>query len=212
MNTARLSKLAPLSGIIMVVLWIFGLILVTAEFGYTITRNEALDGLSENPARIQAGTLLAGFYSVVFLIGFAGSVSSALRDAETEGGRLAAIAFGGALVAGIALASGYAILWVAATRAGRPGSVTAEYAVIMNDLYSARLANVLSVGLAAFTGTTGIISLRTRLFPAWLGWVSVVFGVGLLTPMHWVFEGLATAWIVVVSIQLYRRDRQASVS
>ncbi len=80
----------------------------------------------------------------------------------------------------------------------------------MHDLYSVLLAGVISFGLAAFIGATGIISLRTRLFPAWLGWASVVFAVGLMTPLHFIFEGLAIIWIVVVSLLLYQRGTRAT--
>lgn len=209
MNSSSLERLAPLSGIVMVVLWLAGIVLVTGSFSYTATPEEALQSLGQDPGRTQAGALLAGFYSVVFFVAFAGSVFNALRQAEAEDSPFASIGYGGAAVCAVAFAVAYGLLWVAANRAGGVGGVSAEYAVIVNDLYSALLANVLSVGLAVFIGASGIAALRTGAFPIWLGWVSVVFGIGLLTPAHWVFEGLSTIWIFIVSIHLYRRSSRA---
>ncbi|MDX1616629.1 MAG: hypothetical protein R3300_20140 [Candidatus Promineifilaceae bacterium] len=207
MNSSLVGKLAPLSGIIMVVLWLAGIVLIPGGFSYTLTPDQAWQAFSANPGRVQAGALLAGWYSVVFFIAFAGSVFDALRRAEAKEGPFAAIGFGGAVVSAFAFAAANGLLWMAGNRAGRPGGVSVEYAVVMNDLYSALLANVLSVGLAAFLGGSGIAALRTRTFPAWLGWVSVVFGVGLLSPIHWIFEGLFTIWVIVVSLLIYKRNQ-----
>jgi hypothetical protein len=202
MNSAGFMQIAPLSGIVLVVTWLVGAVLIGGGFGYMTAPGDVIDIFNRNPNRVQIGALIAGFYSVVFLILFVGTVFSALR--EREAGTLAAVALGGGVVCAIALALGYGVMWVAAVRAGRPAGISPEYALAMNDLYSVLIANVLSVGLAAFIGAVGIASLGTNLFPTWLGWVSVVFAVGLLTPIHWIFEGLSFIWIVVVSIMMYR--------
>jgi hypothetical protein len=204
MTASRLEKFAPLTGIIMVVLSLIGIVLIGA-FDYFPTADRALEIFSENPARVQRGAIFVGFYSVIFLIWFSGSVFNALGSGERKSGRLAVIAFAGGVVCAIALAIGSGIIWVAAARAGRIGNLTPETALIMNDLSLVMLANVLTVGLAVFIGATGIGSLRIGLFPAWFGWVSVVFAVGLLTPFHYIFEGLAFIWIIVLSIKLYLR-------
>lgn len=198
-----LSRLAPLSGIGAVALLIVGGVLATTKFAYWITPEKALAAFNKSPARIGQGALIAGFYAVALFVIFAGSLIGALRASEGDGGFLAPIALVGAVLCAIALAGGFGILWVAAVRAGGPSGITQEYATVMNDLYSVLLANVASIGLAALIGATGVASLRSGLFPAWLGWTSVVFGVGLLTPIHWIFEGLALVWILAVSVLLF---------
>ncbi len=205
MHTNRLDTLAPLSGIAMVGALVTGHLLTGGFGGYRATADRALESVGQDPDRVYVGTLLAGFYSVILLIWFAGSVFSALREREGGTGRLSTIAFGGGIISAIALALGYGVYRHAAARAGMPVGLSLEAATVMHDLYSVLLAGVLSLGLAAFIGATGIVSLRTQLFPRWLGWTSVVFGIGLLTPLHFIFEGLAIIWIVVVSILLYRR-------
>jgi len=200
MNNALFERLAPFSGIVMVVLWVIAIVL-TSPLEYFPTQERAFEILSENATRIQRGALIGGFYSLVFLLWFAGSVFSALR--ESEGSRLAAIAFGGAVVCAIGMAVGFGILWVAAARAVRPGGLNPDAAVIMYDLSTVMLASVVSIGLAVFIGATGIGSLRTGLFPAWFGWVSVVFAIGLLTPIHYIFEGLSGIWVILASLLLF---------
>jgi hypothetical protein len=201
-NALRFENLAPLGGIVMVVLMVIGFLLIW-PLDYFPSAERALEIFSEDPPRVQRGALLAGFYSVVFLLLFAGSVFSALRNAPGGSGIMAAFALGGGVVTAIGMAIGCGIIWVAAARAGRIGDLTPEAALIMNDLSLVMLANVLSFGLAVFIGATGIGSLQTNLFPAWFGWISVVFAIGLLSPVHYIFEGLAFIWIPVVSIWLY---------
>jgi hypothetical protein len=201
--TIELERLLPLTGILSVVLLVFGGVLVTSAFAYWITPEQALEAFNRDPARIQRGALLAGFYAAVLFILFAGSLISALRAHEGPSGPFTPIALAGATLCAIALAIGYGALWVAATRASRPEGITPDYAVVYNDLYSVLLANVATIGLAALIGATGLVSLRTGLFPTWLGWVSVAFAVGLMTPLHWIFEGLALVWIIAVSVLLY---------
>lgn len=202
MDSLTLERIAPLSGIAMVVVSIVGLILI-GSFDYFPTAGRALEIFSKNPSRVQRGALIAGFYGVVFLLLFTGTIFNALRSGEGATGWLAASSLGGGVVTAIGMAIGSGIIWVAAARAGRIGDLTPEAALIMNELALVMLANLLSVGLAVFIGATGIGSLQTHLFPAWFGWLSVVFAIGLLSPIHYIFEGLAYIWIAVVSIWLF---------
>ncbi|HEY5728484.1 MAG TPA: hypothetical protein VIS72_00425 [Anaerolineales bacterium] len=212
MNINRLENLAPLSGIVMVGVLVTGHVLTGGFGGYQATAEKAIESVNQDPTRVYVGTLLAGFYSVILLIWFAGSVFSALREREGGAGRLSTIAFGGGVVSAIALALGYGVVRQAVARAGIPGGLGFEAATVMHALYSVFLAGVLSVGLAAFIGATGIVSLRTQLFPTWLGWTSVAMAIGLMTPLHFIFEGLAIIWITIVSILLYQRGKIVSTS
>ena len=202
MNDNPLEMLAPLTGVIMVVLMMAGALLVSA-FNYFPTAERAVKIFSQNSNRVAIGGLI-GAISAIFLAWFAGSVFSALRGREGGTGRLSMIAFGGGLFCAIGVALGYMVIYAAGARAGRPGGISPDQAVMMYDLYTAILGGVVSVGLAVFIGASGAVSLRTQLFPTWLGWASVIFAVGLLTPLNYIFEGLALIWIVVVSINLYR--------
>lgn len=199
----ELERFLPLTGIVSVALLALGVIFGGSDFAYWITPEQALDAFTRDPARLQRGALLGGFYGVVLFVFFAGSLVGALRSREGSNGPFTTVVVIGAVVCAIALMVGSGALWVAANRAASPEGITPVYAAVYNDLYSVFLANVASVGLAAFIGATGLVSLKTGIFPGWLGWVSVAFGVGLLTPVHWIFEGLAGVWIIAVSVLLY---------
>jgi len=97
-NTDRLENLAPLSGIAMVGVLVTGHVLTGGFGGYQATAEKAIESVNQDPTRVYVGTLLAGFYSVILLIWFAGSVFSALRECEGGAGRLSTIAFGGGVV------------------------------------------------------------------------------------------------------------------
>lgn len=202
MEPLTLERIAPLSGIVMVVFSIVGLILI-GSFDYFPTAERALEIFSDKPDRVQRGALIIGFYGVVFLLLFSGTIFNALRNGEAGSGWLAASVLGGGVVTAIGMAIGSGIIWVAAARAGRIGDLTPEAALIMNELGLVMLANLLSVGLAVFIGATGIGALQTHFLPSWFGWLSVVFAIGLLSPIHYIFEGLAFVWIAVVSIWLF---------
>ncbi len=202
MHTSRLDRLAPLTGIAFVALLVVGYLLMGVA-DYFPTQERALEIFSANPDQVQLGAILGGFYGIVFLVWFVGCLSTALRSKSDRGDRLAAIAFGGGVIIAISIACALAIISVAADRAGRPGGISAETAVIYYDLYSTIMAAVVSSGLAILIGAAGIASLQTRLFPAWFGWTSIVVAVGLLSPIHYIFEAVAVAWIVVASIMLF---------
>lgn len=218
MNVATVRRLGPLSGILAAAVFGVGAAL-SARGGYFPTAEEANDFITGESPRVLAGTIVGGFYGTFFLIWFAGAVAAALRKAEERRGDgevraagLSSIALGGGIVAALGLSLSSAVLWVAAARVDRPGGLTVGEAVVLFDVYATIGATVISVGLAAWIGATGLASLETRLFPAWVGWTSIAFAVGLLSPVHYIFEGLAAAWIVVVSALLYRQERASTAS
>ena len=218
MNVATVRRLGPLSGILAAAMFGVGAAL-SARGGYFPTAEEAHDFITNESPRVLAGTILGGFYGAFFLIWFTGTVAAALRkaeartgDGESPTGALSTIALGGGIVAALGLTLSSAVLWVAAARVDRPGGLTVGEAVVLYDAYTTIGATVISIGLAAWIGATGLASLETKMFPAWLGWTSIAFAVGLLSPVHYIFEGLAAAWIVAVSALLYRQQRASTAS
>lgn len=206
----RLARLAPLTGILAVGLLIVGTLLM-GTFDYFPTAARAHEIVAANPTPVYVGALLVGFWGGFSLLWFVGSVFDALRQRDGGSGRLAMISLAGGVVAVIGLAISASIIWVAAARADRPGGIGPDQARLLYDLYATLAASVVSIGLAAFIGAAGIGALRAaHVFPAWLQWASVEIAIGLLTPVHYIFEGLAFAWIALVSVVLYRRDNRAT--
>jgi hypothetical protein len=88
-----------------------------------------------------------------------------------------------------------------------PITVTQSIHVLNNDLFFP-----LSGGAALFLVAAGVLSLRTRALPAWLGWVAIVLGVISVTPAGF-FGFLATiVWIGVVSVLLYLRPLEPAAT
>jgi hypothetical protein len=200
-NESRLEKLAPLSGIAMIVFLMTGVVLINA-FDYMPTADRAAEVFGQNPGRVESG----GYFGVVsglFLIWFAGSVYSALREAEGGTGRLSTIAFGGGVMSAIGLVTGYGVMALGGSQAGLPEGISPAQALILHGLFEVLIG--LLHGLAVLIGATGILSLRTKSFPAWFGWASVVITIGILTPVDYIFEGIALLWIVVISSWLFIR-------
>ncbi len=198
----RLWRLMPLSGIVAVVLQVVGY-LIGGWSGYRPRGADAAAIFSADPGRIELGALIGGFFSLVFLVAFVGSVAGDIRRRAGDE-RLASIALGGGLTVVVALAIGYRFLNAAAFQAAGAEGISGEMAAVMFRLYTSSFAGFVSFGLAALMGATGLAALRGSLLPAWLAWTSLISAVGLLTPLHGPFEGLALGWIVVVSILLYR--------
>lgn len=207
---SRLEKFAPLSGFVTIAL-LLSAILLTGTFDYFPKPDRAVEIFSQHSTRVAWGGIF-GIYSAVFLVWFAGSVFKALQEGKGTNNRLSTISFGGGIISGISAAAGYGVIYAAGARAGRPGGISAEQAVMMYDLYTAFAAGLLTTGLAVFIGAAGISCLRIQSLPTWLGWASLVITIGLLTPFHYIFEGLSMLWIVVVSIVLYRKENLPTVS
>ena len=203
MNESRLERLAPLTGVISVALFIIGS-LVISIYDYLPPAQKVADYLNGNATRVSTGAYLASI-SAFFLIWFAGSVHSALREREGGTGRLSMVAFGGGVAAAAAMGTSFTAILSAGLRAGAPGGITPIGAVTMFDFWGQVMGQMFAISLAVFIGATAVVSIRTAVFPAWFGWVSALVAFGLLTPVAYIVLALAVVWLLVVSIWLYFR-------
>jgi hypothetical protein len=177
---------------------------LTGSFDYRPAPDRAVEIISSNSSGIALAALLGGYYSILFLLVFAGVVAGAIRSVGPRGS-LAYVALAGGVVVAFALALGYRFLAAAAHVADGPAGIGPEAAALMHRLFQMDFAGLVSVGLAAWIGATGLAAIRTGLLPDWLAWASVVVAAGLMTPLHGPLEGIALFWMVLVSVLLYRR-------
>jgi hypothetical protein len=70
------------------------------------------------------------------------------------------------------------------------------------DFYSHIMGQMFPVTFALFMGASAVVSLRSGLFPAWLGWVSLVIALGLLTPIGYIVIILALLWLLIMSLSI----------
>jgi hypothetical protein len=203
MNWARWERFAPLSGIVAVVLWVIGTIVAeSTDISEKDTALEVLAVFRSDTNTIIAGGLVFAF-GVVFFIWFLGSLRARLWHAEGGLGRLTAIAYGSGMLAALCL-----LFQVAPFVQG---------AFDEDDLSPGAAQSLQVISEAFFGGTeitlipmffaVGLLTLRTRVFPVWLGWVSLVIALVLvIIPIGWagvVF--LFPLWVIVTSVLLFIR-------
>ncbi|HEX9847545.1 MAG TPA: hypothetical protein VGB33_03920 [Acidimicrobiia bacterium] len=209
MAGTRTERIAPLSGVVFVVLVAVAGLLVNK--GDLPPAEELHTFFTEEATRIQVAGYL-GVLSAVFLIWFAGSVRHSLRPAEGDTGRLSAVAFGGGAVGGGLVALVFSILAAGGNRGGADGGIGIDAATLTYDLYASVLGVALPVTLAALIGAASVVAFRTRTWPTWLAWISGILAVGSITPVSYIFSGLDVLWILTVSIWLFTKERTQTVA
>jgi hypothetical protein len=204
----RWEKLAAATGIAFPLLFVGAAFLIGGAGGDTVDPADVVAGrLEDNLVMLGVGTAVAALAAVA-LLWFSGSLRTALRVAEGGQGRLSAVAFGAGVI-------GAAMILVGALTAGSAGFELADY---QGNAEGARAVYGISfvfpffgvaISLGALLLATGLVSLRTGLFPAWLGWSGAVLGViFLLGWWTWFipsFGGiLVLLWVIAISIVLIR--------
>lgn len=196
------ARYAPLSGLLAVALVVVSIVVTGFDDVATDdSTQEVIDFWTDNDGQQIAGATL-GALSLVPLLWFLGSLRSALRTAEGGTGRLSAIAYAGGvvLVAGAAVDSSLQFA-VAESVGDVPPGVTQTLSVLYGDFFL-----VFPVGLGTLLLATSIVSLRTKVLPAWLGWAAFALGILSLTPIGFFAFIVVLAWIAVVSVVLFRQQ------
>ena len=204
----RWERLAPLSGIVAVVLFVVGFIVfevVGDTPGGDGTAAEYLAYFRDEEGSIWIGSWIF-LVGIVFFLWFLGSVRASLFRAEGRVGRVTSIAY----AAGV----GAALLLTAALGAHISGAIAADE----NDTLSPQTAETLwwagdgfFVGatffLGAFLAASAILALRTRVLPRWFGIVTAILALASLVPfVSWAVLIFAMPlWIIFVSIWLFTR-------
>ena len=152
--------------------------------------------------------VLASLAGALF-VWFAGVLRGALREGEdpqTE--TLAAISFGGALIAMMGLLIGTSLEFAAADTVGDvPVTVTQTLSALQADSYFP-----IAAGFGIFQIATGMALLRVALLPRWMAIASVVFGVIWLTPLGFVGIAFSVIFVAWTSLALYRGDAELATT
>ena len=204
MRVGGLARFAPLAGVGFIVLGIASFVVGGEPPGSTDSTREVVDYWSDEGKQIASAVLAA--ISTLFFVWFASSLRSALGVAEGGIGRVASIAFAGAVIFATGLLANAAIQFAAAETAGDvPVQVTQTLSVLYADFFFPMAA-----GLALLLLATGLVAVRTGVLPRWLGWVSLVLGVLAVTPLGFFVFLAGLVWIVVVSVLLFLRGGEAA--
>ena len=198
------ERLAALAGIVAVVLWLIGILIQesTDMPGDEPTGDQVLAWYSADEQTI----LTAGFIfmlGALFFFVFLGALRVRLSEAEGGAGFLTAIADGAGVAVGILL-----LMLPAPDMAGALSNeeLNGDAALAVNTLGDMFFLGA-ELTAALLLAATGLLLLRTRVLPVWLGWASLVVALWLLIPpIGW--AGLLLGfplWTILVSLLLWMR-------
>lgn len=140
------------------------------------------------------------------LLWFLGSLRSALRRAEAGTGRLSAIATAAGAGSIVLLFGGAAVFISTAFAVTDPFSANFQLDVSTHEMVSAAGFGLFIYHLVlagALVGVASVVSIRTGVFPKWLGWVGLVLALALVVPIVSFFAYFVFwAWVIVIAIYL----------
>lgn len=199
----RPQRWGPLSGVAFVVILVVSFFLAsTPGSGDSGAKVIAWYANSSNKRAADIQTLLADV-AVVFGLFFFGYLRDLMRATDL-GRRLAPVMFGGAVVF-----AGGGLLSSGATWAltDVPKKLTPAAAQALNLVSNDLSGPLITIGVSVLTLASGIVFLKTRMLPQWVGWLSLVIGVaGVLGPIGF-FAFMATGiWILILCYLLYRQE------
>lgn len=198
------ERLAALSGVVAVALWVIGIVIQESSNlpGDDAGGDEVLAWFASEENTILAGGFVF-MLGVLFFFVFLAALRVRLLEAEGPVGFLTALVFGAGIAAAISL-----LMLPAPDMSGALSNeeLTGDAALAVNSLgdmffLGAELASALLLVAA------GLIFIRTRVLPVWLGWASLVVALWLLIPpIGWagLLLGLPL-WTILVSVLLWMR-------
>lgn len=206
MTTERWERYGPWTGVLAVVLWVVGFVIMMSPGGVAqdASPEQVLDYHRTNGVPLIAGGFVF-MLGVLSFVWFLGTLAGSLRSAEGGAGRVASIAFGGGVamaVCALLLPSGGMYVVLAA------GTMSAAAADALRHLPGVFLIGV-ELFAAVLVAATGLVALRTAVLPRWVAWVSLVLALVLLIPpIGWagILFGMPV-WTLLVSLLLIRTAR-----
>jgi hypothetical protein len=197
--SSKWERWATLSGVLAVVFWILGVILISSK-AKGDKGPEALASYHQHSDGILVGGLLWSI-GVLLFIWFLASLRSHYLAAEGQPGRLSTLAFGGGIAASV-----IAMLIPVADEVGalNKDDIDASGAAVLHHFSDAFFVAT-EYMLPVFFFSNAILALRYGALPKWLGCFSILIGIVLLIgPIGWAALIFATPiWVLVVSVWLY---------
>jgi hypothetical protein len=203
MASGRWERLAPLAGVVFVVLVLVAFIPLGGNTPDNDASAQKVQSFYSKHSDREAVAAYVLALSVPFLVFFTSIFYRAIRAAGGRG-RLAAAAFGGGLLsaAGFAVAAAVHLALASAGDKASTLATTQTLNVLDNMDFIPFVAGLGTMLLAA-----GLATLRYGgVLPRWLGWAGVILGIAIFIPfVGFIAFGLSGIWILVASIVLYQR-------
>jgi hypothetical protein len=202
----RSQRLAPLSGIVFVVLVAVGFIPVGGETpDVNDSPSKVVSFWVEHHDKEVVAALLVGL-GAIFLAIFVATLRDRIRDDRESDLWSNLILIGGtASVAGFLVAVGFHITLADGGDHHFSADAMVALSALDNDSFFA-FAVPLGVMMLGVAGAT----LKGGALPRWLGWVALVLAIGQFTPVGFIAFGLTGIWIIVAGILLSQRAAPAT--
>jgi len=165
------------SGLIYVLVWVIGLLLPTGSPSASTSNTEIKQILLANQqARIAQVYLIDGIAGIAILV-FAASVASLFRTLDEKNASPVNVVLGAGIAAGsISLVqAGIQQTIVNQELLAAADTPFRMLLVLVNQIDTFKL-----MALALLSVSTSVLGLRTRLIPAWIGWLGIVLALALL--------------------------------
>jgi hypothetical protein len=211
MDTSRLVRFAPLSGLVFFVFALAGAITMGSTPDFPGKPEEWVNYFTDDKQRVILGAWIFS-YGLFFLYWFLGSLASAARDAEGGNGRVSRLAYGGGLAGTTLVLAGTGAVFMAGLRVDDGHGISNDVATVYGDLFSALGFIAAPFAFAVLVGGVTVVNSRTAFLPTWLTWVSGLLTLALLVPLiSWAAIAVFGLWCAVVSILLFFRDNPIEV-
>ena len=197
----RLSRVAPLTGVMFALLVVAGIFTSSGETpNADASPAKVIAYYGSHRSEVETSAILFAF-AFLFVVLFAGSLRSYVRRTAAAEGASAIVLAGAVLMAAGALAISGAEYGLAHNL----NSLAPQTAQAANFVVQELFLPIIG-GAFLFALGSGLAILRGAPLPRWLGWVAIVLGVAALIPPA-SFPALLgfAVWSVIVSIMVYRR-------
>lgn len=197
-----MDRLAPIAGIAFAVFIFITRLLVWSYPDSTAPTNEVISFWTDKHDKLMVISLLDSLAGLLFLW-FAALIRDTLWRAEGGSGRLATLAFAGAIL----LAGGIWVdAWLVFAATNSVGDVQPEVTQTMSALQADFFFPLLG-GFALFFLAAGISAVRTAALPRWAAWSAVAIGVLWLLPNPLAIF-LTFIWAIAVGVFLFLHGPQ----
>lgn len=203
----RLSRLtAPVTALLFVALMIVGIAVGGNSPDSNASGAHVIAFYTAHRNSQRTSDILFVFASL-FIVFFATSLYGYLRRTRAAATAGTLVLVGAALLAvGLTVLSGvdYALADV-------PGQLSTSAAQALNVLGN-DVFYTLPVGGCVFSIGSAAAILRGAALPNWLGWVAVVIGIAMATPIFWIASVVLFVWVLIVAALIYVRSANDTVS
>jgi hypothetical protein len=197
----RWGRLAPLVGLVFVVLIVVGIVGSGESPEGNASSAKVISYYSNNSSKVKTFDIIF-IFAFLALVLFAAVLRSYLRSTPASEGAAALVLAGALLMAVSALIGSAVELGLAENISHLEPAAVQSLNLISDEIFLPALGGAFLFGLGS-----GIAILRGARLPNWLGWVAIVIGVlAVIPPTSFPALFALVIWTAIVSVLMYLRS------